>query len=108
MLMCNKKGIKNGYPLKIVATKVKIVEMEMNQELVRKLITKLDMEAFRGALADLELKVPEQDTQAYLQEMHHVLLQVHVIEGKLVCPESGRVFPISNGIPNMLLREDEV
>ena len=35
-------------------------------------------------------------------------LQVEVIEGELVCPESGRKFPITNGIPNMLLLEHEV
>lgn len=36
------------------------------------------------------------------------LVQVEVQEGLLVCPESGRKFPIKNGIPNMLLNEDEV
>lgn len=36
------------------------------------------------------------------------LVQVEVQEGTLVCPESGRRFPIKNGIPNMLLNEDEV
>jgi multifunctional methyltransferase subunit TRM112 len=33
---------------------------------------------------------------------------VEVVEGCLVCPESGREFPIKDGIPNMLLNEDEV
>ncbi|XP_016098498.1 multifunctional methyltransferase subunit TRM112-like protein [Sinocyclocheilus grahami] len=32
---------------------------------------------------------------------------VEVIEGCLQCPESGREFPISKGVPNMLLIEDE-
>ena len=27
--------------------------------------------------------------------------------GDLVCPETGRRFPVSDGIPNMLLNEDE-
>lgn len=36
------------------------------------------------------------------------VLQVEVLEGCLKCPESGREFPISRGIPNMLLNEDEV
>jgi uncharacterized protein YbaR (Trm112 family) len=36
------------------------------------------------------------------------LLQVHLEEGALVCPETGRRFPVSKGIPNMLLNEDEV
>lgn len=35
------------------------------------------------------------------------VLQVEVMEGCLKCPESGREFPISRGIPNMLLNEDE-
>ena len=43
-----------------------------------------------------------------LKEMHHLLFEVHVLEGHLICPESGRRFPIKDGIPNMLLHEDEV
>lgn len=43
-----------------------------------------------------------------LQELHHFLFELHVLEGHLVCPESGRRFPIKDGIPNMLLHEDEV
>ena len=34
--------------------------------------------------------------------------QVHLEEGALVCPETGRRFPVSKGIPNMLLNEDEL
>lgn len=30
------------------------------------------------------------------------------MEGSLICPETGRKFPVSKGIPNMLLNEDEV
>ena len=30
------------------------------------------------------------------------------MEGDLVCPQTGRKFPVKNGIPNMLLNEDEV
>lgn len=33
--------------------------------------------------------------------------QVEVLEGTLQCPESGRMFPISHGIPNMLLSSEE-
>ena len=37
-----------------------------------------------------------------------MLLEIEVINGDLVCPETGRKFPVSDGIPNMLLNEDEV
>jgi uncharacterized protein YbaR (Trm112 family) len=46
--------------------------------------------------------------EAFLQLVHKLLLDVHVLEGALVCPETGRRFPINEGIPNMLLHEDEV
>ena len=39
---------------------------------------------------------------------HAHVMQVEVVEGELECPESGRKFPVSEGIPNMLLKEDEV
>jgi len=48
------------------------------------------------------------DDEKFLKVLHHVLFEVIVVEGHLVCPESGRKFPISKGIPNMLLDEDEV
>ena len=30
------------------------------------------------------------------------------MNANLVCPETGRKFPVTDGIPNMLLNEDEV
>lgn len=35
-------------------------------------------------------------------------MEVDILNGELICPESGRKFPITNGIPNMLLNEDEI
>lgn len=42
-----------------------------------------------------------------VRTMHHMLLEMNVLEGTLQCPESGHVFPISRGIPNMLLNDEE-
>lgn len=44
----------------------------------------------------------------FLQKLHHILMEIDIIEGNLECPETGRLFPITEGIPNMLLNEDEV
>jgi multifunctional methyltransferase subunit TRM112 len=46
--------------------------------------------------------------EAFLRAFHHALLEVHLEEGALVCPETGRRFKVSKGIPNLLLNEDEV
>ena len=43
-----------------------------------------------------------------LAKLHTVLMDLHVLEGNLVCPDTGRKFPIKEGIPNMILHEDEI
>lgn len=43
-----------------------------------------------------------------LEALHHVLFNIHILEGNLVCPDTGRKFPIKQGIPNMILHEDEI
>ena len=50
----------------------------------------------------------EEKEQQLLQDLHHILFNVHVEEGNLVCPDTGRKFPIKQGIPNMILHEDEI
>jgi multifunctional methyltransferase subunit TRM112 len=49
-----------------------------------------------------------QDDETFLKKMHTVLLEYEVEEGELICPQTGRTFPISKGIPNMLLQETEI
>ena len=41
LLVCNKKGVKDGYPLKIEAKKVDIVKTEFNQEFIKGILTKI-------------------------------------------------------------------
>ncbi|KAJ0397187.1 hypothetical protein P43SY_005114 [Pythium insidiosum] len=117
MLVCNKKGVENGFPLRIETEAVEVVESEFNAEFVRKMLNKLDYAAFLQGAKSLGVAdgLPEQydaaqhsSDEALLRKVHHALLDVHVKTGKLICPESGREFPIVDGIPNMLLREDEV
>ena len=94
---------------------MEIREEEMNPDFLRNMIPKLEWPALVGAanslgipdLPDVFQAGMEQD-QSFLTVLHRALLEVHILEGDLVCPESGRKFPISEGIPNMILRPDEV
>jgi multifunctional methyltransferase subunit TRM112 len=53
-------------------------------------------------------KVPEavptkyEEDEAFLRALHHVLLEVEILEGNLVCPETAKKFPIKEGIPSMI------
>ena len=42
-----------------------------------------------------------------LRDLHRALFELHVVEGFLICPDTGRKFPVKDGIPNMILHEDE-
>ncbi|XP_034037172.1 multifunctional methyltransferase subunit TRM112-like protein [Thalassophryne amazonica] len=116
MLMSHVKGVVKGYPLLIKATEVKVNEVEFNPQFVSRMIPKLEWSALVQAAEGLghrqdlptELVQDYDKNEEFLKKVHRVLLEVEVIEGCLQCPESGREFPITRGIPNMLLNEDEV
>lgn len=118
MLMCNKKGVENGFPLRIDAEETEVIACDFQPEFIRKMLHKIDYAAFVAGATSLKVAdgLPAQLAaadiaaldDAVLRKVHHALLEVHVKKGKLVCPESGREFPIIDSIPNMLLREDEV
>ena len=81
------------------------------------MLGKIDWSALKSAASDLKMHelddiseiTPEMQTDdLLLRKIHHLLFEVHLIDGNLVCPESSRKFPVKDGIPNMLLHEDEV
>lgn len=81
------------------------------------MLNKIRWEALRSAAIDLEMhdlddieEVTEEmrKDDSLLRKIHHILFEVHLIEGHLICPETSRKFPVKDGIPNMLLHEDEV
>lgn len=92
----------------------------MDSELVMKLIPKLEysalVEATKQVADHVEPKPPQipyslpegEMDAATLEALHHVLFNIHIIEGELICPDTGRKFPIKQGIPNMILHEDEI
>jgi multifunctional methyltransferase subunit TRM112 len=44
---------------------------------------------------------------AFLQALYHILMNVHLVKGMLTCPVTRREFPVQDGIPNMVLEEEE-
>ncbi|XP_050481529.1 multifunctional methyltransferase subunit TRM112-like protein isoform X1 [Bombus huntii] len=120
------KGVTVGYPLGIVvsftsiynfkAKGIKVSEVDFNPEFIARIIPKLDWATLWKAAESIghvgelpQTLIQDFETnEEFLKMVHHILLEVEVINGDLLCPESGRKFPINDGIPNMLLNEDEV
>ncbi|XP_011055828.1 PREDICTED: multifunctional methyltransferase subunit TRM112-like protein isoform X2 [Acromyrmex echinatior] len=110
------KGVTVGYPLKIVARDIRVSEVDFNPEYIARIIPKLDWTVLWKAAESIghvgelpQILIEDFETnEDFLKKAHHILLEVEVINGDLLCPESGRKFPINDGIPNMLLNEDEI
>ncbi|KAJ7183144.1 hypothetical protein C8R46DRAFT_1066065 [Mycena filopes] len=114
LLACHVKGCtSNNFPLEFKDVQVILRESEFNPDFLRGFMPKLEWPALVGAareLGDTSLpdQAPEMLDDDFLKTLHHVLLEIHVEEGIMICPNCKHNYPISNGIPNMLLAEHEI
>ncbi|CAM9365964.1 unnamed protein product [Ascophyllum nodosum] len=105
------KEVENGYPLRIEATDVQMVESDVKEDFVKNIAATLDWEALCKAASEVgmpEGSLPPALTpellhdSSFIEALHRVLMDMHVVEGTLVCPETGRRFPITEGVPNLM------
>ena len=125
ILKCNVKGVENGYPLKLNCENMEDLASETPDLSAFTVIltNKLNLSAVKSAATDLSFNdvveildiIGVEDKSAIgslsneqLETLRHFLFDINIIDGSLTCPETGRVFVIKDGIPNMLLHEDEV
>jgi multifunctional methyltransferase subunit TRM112 len=67
--------------------------------------TPVDAAPAPGGTVDPTVASPD---YVLISQFNRILMDIHVLEGFLICPETGRRYPIHDGIPNMLLHADEV
>ncbi|CAH1416936.1 unnamed protein product [Lactuca virosa] len=110
------KGVTNNYPLKIIVRKVSVEEETFDPDYLKRAFFTINWDALVYAsntlgYTELPGKVPDAsvlDSDEFLKKFHHALLELQLEEGALICPETYRQFPVKNGSPNMILREDEM
>lgn len=108
-----------GFPLKVTATEIRVdqddaADAQRQVALVKGVLDSLDWPALVQAASEMGLSsLPPQLSQemvndaTFMQALYHVLMNVHLVRGILTCPVTGREFPVVDGIPNMILEEDE-
>jgi multifunctional methyltransferase subunit TRM112 len=86
---------------------------EFNPALTQKMLGKIDWKVFARTVETLghtlpeELSADDQANESLMQRIHHLLFNLNIVSGSLVCQNCGRVYPIDKSIPNMLLEERE-
>ncbi|KAF9782497.1 Trm112p-domain-containing protein [Thelephora terrestris] len=114
LLACHAKGCtSNNFPLQLKDVQIALREADFNPDFVRGFMPKIEWNALVNAArqlgdSSLPAEQPEMIDDDLLKALHHVLLEIHIEEGQMTCPNCNHVYPISNGIPNMLLAEHEI
>jgi multifunctional methyltransferase subunit TRM112 len=103
---------KDSFPLQLAATQVeRDEECDFVLEAAQKLLSRVDLAALQSGVSQLGL-MDQIDGDVHVEGLvktaFELLMGVHIIEGVMTCPNCARKYPINQGIPNMLLREDEV
>ncbi|GAA6043756.1 hypothetical protein JCM8097_006655 [Rhodosporidiobolus ruineniae] len=93
-------------------------EADYSEEFLRGVLSRIEWAALRKSAAELgdtslpeqspDLTQPDSISTELLQTLHHVLLEIVVCDGEMVCPQCAHVFKIKDSIPNMLLAEHEI
>lgn len=131
------RGQADAYPLHFEQCELEIKELEFNPTFIRGIMPRIEWPALLAVCAELgntslpptkpnlddhdagegrvqegaeEMRdeVSEQDTDQILKSLHNVLLETNVREGQMRCGRCGHIYPIKEGIANMLLAEHEV
>lgn len=116
LIQCHVKNCtSNNFPLQFEEVEVESIESEFNADFLVNFLPRIDYDAL--VRTSLELGItslpsappskPDEELE-FLQALHHVLMEVKIENGQMRCRNCQRVYPIKDGIANMLLHEDEV
>ncbi|KAG2201272.1 uncharacterized protein EV154DRAFT_419338 [Mucor mucedo] len=116
MLQCHVKNCNNNnFPLRFEDVQVELIEADFNPEFLSNMLNKIDWDALTSTAVQLGIntlpaQMPEdaEENEEFLKLVHNVLLETHVQQGQMVCPNCAHVYKIRDGIPNMLLAEHEI
>lgn len=104
----------DSFPLKYSECQLAKEELEYNPDFVCHMLERLDWDAIVKVAADLgNTSIPPQkpegldpimeDDQAILRDLHSLLVETVILEGKMTCLSCGHIYHIKNSIPNFLL-----
>ncbi|KAH0559529.1 hypothetical protein GP486_003958 [Trichoglossum hirsutum] len=105
------KGTALSFPLHFRDAELVQQEMDFHPTFVRNVLLRVDWEGLKVTAAELGFTTlpaekPEGealDNEQLLKDLHTLLLETQVTEGKLVCGNCQHEYAIKEGIPNFLL-----
>lgn len=113
------RGHADAYPLHFKDCSLSMTESEFNPSFILGIMPRIEWPALLAVCQELgntslptskpeSLDPESEEGQTTLRSLHNVLLETKVVEGQMICGRCGHVYPIKEGIANMLLAEHEV
>ncbi|KAK0636288.1 hypothetical protein B0T17DRAFT_481540 [Bombardia bombarda] len=106
------KSSNNSFPLHPKDAELVYDDLEINPQLLVNVLPRVDWVALRTTSTELGFpELPEQpptveeleSDEKMLQDLHKLLMETQIMEGKLVCGNCGHEYAIREGIANFLL-----
>lgn len=115
-LTCAVKACKTStlsFPLHFQDAELEQREVEYNANFLRNILPRLEWDAITTTAAELGFTnlpaskpdgtLEAEDEQRVMRDLHALLLETEVMEGKMVCGNCGHEYKIKEGIANFLL-----
>lgn len=104
----------DSFPLQYSECQLAQEEQDYNPEFISHILDRLDWNAIIKVAADLgntslpatkpeDLDPIMEENQVILKDLHNLLVETHIVEGKMTCRNCGHIYYIKNSIPNFLL-----
>ncbi|KAK6848861.1 hypothetical protein PG990_002269 [Apiospora arundinis] len=106
------KSTSNAYPLHPKDAELVEDDLEVNSELLLNIMPRIDWPALSTTATELGFpSLPAQPPtkeelegdEKMLRDLHHLLMETQMMEGKLVCGNCGHEYAVREGIANFLL-----
>ncbi|KFA47107.1 hypothetical protein S40293_04603 [Stachybotrys chartarum IBT 40293] len=106
------KSSSDSFPLHPKEAELVQDDIEVNADMIINVLPRLDWAALRTTSSELGFPdLPEQPPTAedvqgdekLLKDLHHLLLETQISEGKLECANCGHQYAVKEGIANFLL-----
>ncbi|KAL3470688.1 hypothetical protein BJX99DRAFT_43721 [Aspergillus californicus] len=105
------KGSPAAFPLHFRDAELELQEVDFQPDFIRNIIIRVDWEGLQKMANELNFpSIPEAkpdgealQSEQLLRDLHRLLLETQVVEGRMICGNCGHEYMIKEGIANFLL-----
>ena len=113
ILCCRVKNCKGGEKsLELKVDKFEEVKKDLNREALLKMLDMMDWVLIVELSSIIKVNIPDNRPSEIdddlMNMLHRLIFEIDILEGNLKCSSCDRLYPIIDGIPNLILDDKEI